>query len=230
MKRTQLSGSQKRKLAEEKKQKHEESLQNVPKINDMFSGKVAKRSRRSEIGATSDTTNSRDEGGGDETSAAAATIAAEANIEPPAIETIDNCAATASDSPGISIEPNPTAVGPAGSKKSTKTATTGPNAEHETRRSKGNSEDDTLDFEDDYEQFSLNVSTSSRHRDIEHESESEYDCESTKSSKRADPFPTDAACWNVADDLSALQRYWTILGSFFVVSLVFSITSIFSSF
>lgn len=40
MKRIQQSGAKKRKLAEEKKQKREEALKNVPKISDMFGSRA----------------------------------------------------------------------------------------------------------------------------------------------------------------------------------------------
>jgi hypothetical protein len=47
MKRIQQSGAQKRKLAEEKKQKHEESLKNIPKISDIFRTKVIEQNSNS---------------------------------------------------------------------------------------------------------------------------------------------------------------------------------------
>lgn len=98
-------------------------------------------------------------------------------------------------------------------------APSGQNIENENTESENDSgdlSDETIDFEDEHDNFDelfLNVSSSSRHCDIETQSASE------KSSERgADRrFPTDVALWDLVADISALQRYWTKLGRVFHV-------------
>lgn len=159
MKRMQQSGAQKRRLAQEKKQKHDESLKNIPKISDMFSTKVIEQNPNS-----------------------AQTI-----------NTEDLCEKNVSGE----------AAGPSGQSVGTENM----RGENEF----GEFSDATIDFDDDHDHFSelfLNVSSSSRHSDIETQ------FESAQSSKAAHRFPTDVALWNLVADISLLQRYWTKLGKF----------------
>lgn len=168
MRRIQQSGAQKRKLAEEKKQKREESLKNVPKISDMFRANVA--------GPSSSSTQTM-------------------NAEDVSEENVRSGAAAASSEQNIENENIPT------------------DNEFELGEfSDGEFNDETIDFDDEFDntnELFMNVSTSSRHRDIGTESES------GKSMESANRFPTDAALWDLDADITSLQKYWTKLGRFF---------------
>lgn len=78
----------------------------------------------------------------------------------------------------------------------------------------GDLSDETIDFDDErerdnFDELFLNVSTSSRYRDIETASEKSSDTAGNR-------FPTDVALWDLDAELSALQRYWTKFGRFFL--------------